>query len=229
MRTTNRRIGARGLILSVCVVVSLSACGTKAADTAPTAGVEEIFTAAYETFQAQQATELAMTPPTPLASPTLFPTLSPPVPVSTISFGTPTLSTGGGAGCNGATYVKDVTIPDNTVIDPGAKFNKTWQLLNSGTCAWSTSYRLAFNSGDQMSGATTNMTNSVPSGSVVDITVPMVAPSDAATYKGNWQMQNDQGSPFVNIIYVQIKVGTAATSTLSPADMTGTATALGTP
>lgn len=227
MRTTNRRMAPLGLILSVLVVGSLSACGLQAADTTPTAGVEEIFTAAYETFQAQQATEMAMTPPTPLASPTLFPTLAPPSPISTSSFGTPTLSSGG-TGCNGSTYVKDVTIPDNTVIDAGAKFNKTWQLLNSGTCAWSTSYRLAFNSGEAMSGATTNITNAVPSGSVVDITVPMVAPSDPGTYKGNWQMQNDQGAAFGNIIYVQIKVG-AASATLSPADLTGTATALGTP
>ena len=65
----------------------------------------------------------------------------------------------------------------------------------------------------------------VPSGSVVDITVPMVAPEDSGTYKGNWQMQNDQGQFFGNIIYVQIKVGTAATSTLSADDLTGTASA----
>jgi len=228
MLTTNRRMGALGLILSVLVVVSLSACGLSAADTTPTAGVEEIFTAAYETFQAQQATEIAMTPPTPLASPTLFPTLPPPPTQSTGGFATATQSSGG-AGCNNATYVKDVTIPDNTVIDAGAKFNKTWQLLNSGTCAWSTSYKLAFNSGDQMSGANTNIAVAVSSGSVADITVPMVAPSDPGTYKGNWQMQNDQGASFGNIIYVQIKVGNAPTQTLSPADLTGTATALGTP
>ena len=227
MPTSNRRIGPLGLTLSILVVVSLSACGVKAADTTPTAGVEEIFTAAYETFQAQQATEMAMTPPTPLASPTLFPTLAPPPTQGTIGLATATKSSGG-SGCNNATYVKDVTIPDNTVVDPGAKFNKTWELLNSGTCAWNTSYKLAFSDGEQMDGASTNVAVAVPSGSVADITVAMVAPSDPGTYKGNWQMQTDTGISFGNIIYVQIKVGAGA-ATLSPADLTGTATALGTP
>ncbi len=214
MHTRKRRIGPLGLVLCTLTVVSLTACGAKAADSTPTPGVEEIFTAAYVTFQAQQATELASTPPTPLPSPTLFPTLPPPSPVATIG-GAPTLSGGGGA-CNSATYVKDVTIPDNTVVDAGSSFDKTWELLNDGTCEWSTSYKLAFSDGDQMSGADTNIAVPVPVGAVADITVHMVAPSDAGTYKGNWQMQNDQGLSFGNVIYVQIQVGQQSTETPGP-------------
>jgi Ig-like domain from next to BRCA1 gene len=228
MRAINRRIAPWGSLLIALSLVTLTACGKPKAEETPTPGVEAIFTAAYQTFEAQQATELALTPPTPLASPTLFPTLPPPSPVSTISFGTATGSTGG-AGCNNSTYVKDVTIPDNTVVDAGAKFDKTWELLNSGTCQWTTSYKLAFRDGDQMGGADTNLAVAVGSGSVADLTVSMTAPTTAGTYKGNWQLQNDQGVFFGNLIYVQIKVGAGPASTLSSADMTGTATALGTP
>ena len=224
MSTGNRKIAPWGFVFSILLAISLTACGSSTADQTPTPGVEAIFTAAYQTFEAQQATELAMTPPTDIPSPTLFPTLPAPSPAATIGFGTATL-TSGGTGCNNSTYVSDVSIPDDTVIDAGAKFDKTWQILNSGTCEWTTSYKLAFSSGDQMSGDTTNITAAVPSGSVVDITVPMVAPEDSGTYKGNWQMQNDQGQFFGNIIYVQIKVGAAATSTLSADDLTGTASA----
>jgi hypothetical protein len=224
MSTGNRKIAPWGFILSTLLAISLTACGSATADQTPTPGVEAIFTAAYQTFEAQQATELAMTPPTEIPSPTLFPTLPAPSAAATIGFGTATLASGG-TGCNNSTYVSDVSIPDNTVIDAGAKFDKTWQLLNSGTCEWTTSYKLAFTDGDQMGGATTNITVPVPSGSVVNITVPMVAPQDAGTYKGNWQMQNDQGQFFGNIIYVQIKVGAGATSTLSSDDLTGTASA----
>jgi len=228
MRSRNRRIAPWGFLLAALSAMALSACGTSKADQTPTPGVEAIFTAAFQTFEAQQATELAMTPPTPLASPTSFPTLPPPSPATTIGFGTATVSSGG-AGCNNSTYVKDVTIPDNTVVDAGAKFDKTWELLNSGTCQWTTAYKLVFKDGDQMGGANTNIAVAVSSGSVADLTVSMQAPTQAGTYKGNWQLQNDQGVSFGNIVYVQIKVGAGASSTLSSADMTGTATALGTP
>jgi hypothetical protein len=221
MSTGNRKIAPWGYIFSVLLVISLAACGSSTADETPTAGVEAIFTAAYQTFDAQQATELAMTPPTDIPSPTLFPTLPAPSPAAASGFTTATLASGG-AGCNNATYVSDVSIPDDTLINPGASFDKTWELLNSGTCQWSTSYKLAFSSGDQMSGQDTSITVAVPSGSVVDITVPMAAPKDSGTYKGNWQMQNDQGQSFGNIIYVQIKVGAGATDT--PGAPTETAT-----
>ena len=36
-------------------------------------------------------------------------------------------------GSDNATFSKDVTIPDDTVISPDAKFTKTWQFLNAGT------------------------------------------------------------------------------------------------
>jgi hypothetical protein len=212
MSTGNRKIAPWGFAFSIVLALSLSACGLSKADQTPTPGVEAIFTAAYQTFEAQQATELAMTPPTEIPSPTPFPTLPAPSPIATSSFATATLASGG-TGCNNSTYVSDVSIPDNTVLDPGKKFDKTWQLLNSGTCQWSTSYQLAFSDGDQMSGANTSITVPVPAGSVVDITVPMVAPQDSGTYKGNWQMQNDQGQFFGNIIYVQIKVGSGPTDT----------------
>jgi hypothetical protein len=223
MSTGNRKIAPWGFVFSILIALSLTACGSSTADQTPTPGVEAIFTAAYQTFEAQQATELAMTPPTEIPSPTLFPTLPPPSPAATISFGSATA--GSGTGCNNSTYVSDVSIPDDTVIDAGASFDKTWQILNSGTCEWTTSYKLAFKDGDQMSGATTNITVPVPSGSVVDITVPMVAPQDSGTYKGNWQMQNDQGQFFGNIIYVQIKVGSATETPISSDDLTATAEA----
>jgi hypothetical protein len=221
MSTGNRKITPWGLVFSILLGISLTACGSSTADETPTPGVEAIFTAAYQTFEAQQATELAMTPPTEIPSPTLFPTLAAPSPVATISFGSATAASGG-TGCNNSTFVSDVSIPDDTLVDPGATFDKTWQILNSGTCEWTTSYKLAFSSGDQMSGATTNITTTVPSGSVVDITVPMVAPQTAGTYRGDWQMQNDQGQFFGNIIYVQIKVGSVAADTSEAPTATAT-------
>ncbi len=52
--------------------------------------------------------------------------------------------------CNSAGFVKDVSVPDGTEIAAGAKFTKTWRLVNSGTCTWTTAYDLVFVDGSAM-------------------------------------------------------------------------------
>src|SRR6185503_18556942 len=47
-------------------------------------------------------------------------------------------------------FVKDVTVPDGTHFAPGAAFNKTWRLRNSGPCTWTTDYQFHFSSGEPM-------------------------------------------------------------------------------
>src|SRR5690606_11213812 len=54
--------------------------------------------------------------------------------------------------CNLASFVSDVTIPDNTNINLNAGFIKTWRLRNVGSCTWTSSYQIVFDSGDQMGG-----------------------------------------------------------------------------
>ncbi|HEY5981920.1 MAG TPA: NBR1-Ig-like domain-containing protein [Anaerolineales bacterium] len=226
MRTTMNSIGRRLLVPSLLLVLVLSACGSADANATPTMGVDAIFTAAYQTIQAQEATQLALTPPTSTPSPSPFPTLPPPSPLPTTSFASATPPIGGvGSACDNATYVSDVSIPDGTTIKPGENFTKTWRLYNSGSCAWSTSYKLAFDSGDVMGGAATLLSASVPSGSQTDISVKMTAPLTNGTFKGNWRMQNATGVAFGNVVYVEIKVGGG---TPVPTGQAGTYTITGT-
>ena len=233
MRTRNARIGPWSLVLSVLLVVSLTACGSAAANATPTLGVEAVFTMAFQTFTANQATQLALTPPTATPSPSPFPTLPPPPTLATVAFAFPTAGGGGStaSGCDNGGYVADVTIPDNTVISQGKSFDKTWTIGNTGSCAWNTGYKLVFVSGEQMGGAATSVPVTVPSGSQVNITVHLVAPTTNGTYTGTWRMQNDKGVFFGGQVTVVIKVGGSsgptATSgpTLSPSDLTGTASA----
>ncbi len=207
--------------LSAPLVLMLGACGSAQGNITPTLSVDAIFTAAHETFSAQQATQLALTPPTGTPSPTLFPTLPVLSPIATFSFGSPT--PGGAASlCDNAVFAGDVTVPDGTTMKASQKFVKTWKLLNKGSCTWSTSYQLAFVSGDTMGGTTTLVAVPISSGSVGDISVNMTAPTAAGTYKGNWRMQNDKSQPFGDTIYVQIKVGTGgATETPGPSPTVG--------
>ncbi|MDX1438190.1 MAG: NBR1-Ig-like domain-containing protein, partial [Anaerolineales bacterium] len=41
-----------------------------------------------------------------------------------------------------AAYYGDVTIPDNTVMEPGEQFVKTWRIRNEGTCSWGPGYEI---------------------------------------------------------------------------------------
>ncbi len=117
------------------------------------------------------------------------------------------------AGCTlGASYVADVTIPDNTQVQPGASFRKVWRLRNSGTCDWEPGTQLGFVSGEAM---TTTGVVPVPAlavGGTTDVGVTMIAPSTPGTYKSTWQMISPQGVKFGSRIYAQIVVPAVATA-----------------
>ena len=99
--------------------------------------------------------------------------------------------------CDKVQFVSDVNVPDGTTLQPGAQFTKTWRLKNIGTCAWSTSYQLAFFSGDQMGGsATAAFPKNVAVGETVDISINLTAPSAAGSYRGYWMFKNANGAFF---------------------------------
>jgi hypothetical protein len=113
--------------------------------------------------------------------------------------------------CNRASFVSDVTVPDNTNMDPNETFTKTWRLRNVGSCSWTSGYQLVFDSGDQMNGTVTQqLTNGViASGQTIDVSVDLKAPGSAGTYKGNWRLREPGGTTFAlstGPFWVQIKV-----------------------
>lgn len=109
--------------------------------------------------------------------------------------------------CNNSAFVADVTIPDDTVFNPGDDFDKTWRIQNTGTCSWDEGYNLVFVSGDRSLDPTSAaVTNVVASGATVDLTVDLTAPTDEGTYTANYQMQSDAGEYFGVTVYVRIKV-----------------------
>jgi hypothetical protein len=117
------------------------------------------------------------------------------------------------AGCNVAGFITDVTVIDNTKVDRGLSFTKTWRLQNDGTCTWTPNYKVYFHSGDQMEGLDSQpLTNiDIPPGTTVDVSVNMVAPKKPGKYKGYWSLMDANGFKFGissagNAFYVQIVV-----------------------
>jgi hypothetical protein len=99
--------------------------------------------------------------------------------------------------CDRGQFVSDVTVPDGTLLAPGTTFNKTWRLRNAGSCTWTISYQLVFFSGAQMGGpSAVALPNTVAPGQTVDLSVSLVAPNTAGSYRGYWMFRNAAGELF---------------------------------
>jgi hypothetical protein len=91
----------------------------------------------------------------------------------------------------------DVSVPDDTVLQPGQPFTKIWRLRNVGTCSWTRAYRVELFSGDAMGAASSvPLAQVVLPGQVIDIAVDMVAPRAAGMFQGNWKLRNQKDQWF---------------------------------
>jgi hypothetical protein len=101
------------------------------------------------------------------------------------------------APCEQAEFVSDVTVPDGSEFAPGQTFIKTWRLKNIGSCTWTTSYRVVFDSGNVLGAPPSfNLPVNVPPDGLVDISVNMKAPEQPREYESYWKLQNPQGVVF---------------------------------
>jgi hypothetical protein len=99
--------------------------------------------------------------------------------------------------CNRGYFVTDVTIPDRTVLAPGAAFTKTWEIRNVGSCTWTTSYALVYVFGNPLGAASpVYLPASVAPGATANFSVNMVAPSVIGHYRSYWRFQDASGNQF---------------------------------
>lgn len=209
-------------VLAVIVIAMILASNRSQTPATPTTDPGLILTAANQTAQAMVTKIFASTPsatpvtPSPtfdavqtLAAQTASALLTQaavltPSPTQTSA----TTAVPPGPSGDRAIYVADVTIPDGTVISPGAAFKKTWKLQNAGSSTWTTSYSLAFVSGEKMGNITSvPLPQSVAPGAQIDVTVDMVAPTNPGSYQSYWKMKNASGQFFNDSVYVLITVG----------------------
>ncbi|MBN1452213.1 MAG: hypothetical protein JW963_14455 [Anaerolineales bacterium] len=151
--------------------------------------------------QAAQATETPTAVPATTAPPALPATNTPTEVVVPVTGETPTpLPTAtefvpeNPADCvNKATFVSDITIPDNSTVIAGSAFTKTWRVQNAGTCIWWSGYTLTHYSEQAMSAPASVPLPVTNPGETADISVDLVAPSVAGTYQGNFVIKNPAG------------------------------------
>ncbi len=113
-----------------------------------------------------------------------------------------------------ATFIRDVTIPDGTRLDPGESFTKIWRIRNAGTCTWTSEYSMVLVSGSALQGSKVKtLPGPIAPEEVVDLSLDLQAPLERGSYEGFWQLRNAQGAVFGvgadanSTFWVLIKVG----------------------
>lgn len=166
----------------------------------PTFDPNVVYTAIQQTGEAAAAQTQAFITPTLTPTETPTPTRTPsetPSPTVTFIFilNSPTPSkTPPPGGARTATYsckLISQTPADNSVMGAGTNFSVRWQVQNTGSLAWyDTDTDYHYLSGAQMyvrEGY--DLSKSIPSGELADITADMVAPPKPGKYQTVWILQ----------------------------------------
>jgi uncharacterized protein YkwD len=94
---------------------------------------------------------------------------------------------------NSASFVSDVTIPDNTEIVGGTNFTKTWRVMNTGTCVWGPDYTLTHYSNERMGAPAVVPLGITYQGQTLDISVELTAPTSTGSHRGDFVIKNPAG------------------------------------
>jgi len=201
------------LVISLIMTISIlgTSCGPRVEPT-PTVDPQAIMTEVAQTISAELTQVALLTPsPTatsePTATPQPLPTQAlPPAPTS--PSGTGLLPTLPAASPDNATWIADVTVPDETLFAKNSKFTKTWKVENSGTTTWNSSYALIYIDGAPIPENTIiSIVNEVKPKVQVELSVVLQAPASDGTYTVWFRMMNDKGQLFGDPLYVKFIVG----------------------
>jgi Ig-like domain-containing protein len=176
-------------ILTILTLITLfaSACGSSPLEESA------MSTAVAQTVQAQNTLKPVSTAnsPAPEISPSPLVSLAATVTTTPIPAGAPVQN------CTASASLVGETIPDGTIIQPGTTFTKTWNVQNSGTCAWDASWQLIFYGGDLMDGITVyNFPQPAQPGETVEVPIILRAPAEGGQHTGEWMIKSPWGVPF---------------------------------
>jgi hypothetical protein len=185
MKTKSRLLSILLSLLAAGLACNLPTAANRASQTAT---LSALYTSAAQTANAMEPTSTFI----PLQTST-----SVPFPTSLFLTITPLVSPVPIVFCDAAYFVKDVTIPDGTILGRGINFTKVWRVQNIGSCTWTPSYSVVFVNGDGLSASTiVPLSRYVYPGNYVDLSVNMIAPNTDGHYQGFWELRNASGALF---------------------------------
>lgn len=207
-------------IVTILITLTLSACGG--------GGVAQTATPAPTNTQMPTAVIIATTA-APVMTETATPNGTPITATATAGIVGPTNP----PNCtNNAVFVADITVPDNTNVEAGTTFTKTWRIANSGTCVWGPDYKLTYYSEEHMGALDVPLGITSP-GQNLDISVILTAPNSAGKHQANFVIKNSAGS-IVKVgddsrlwVVINVSIGGTATSTAAAITTPAASTATG--
>jgi hypothetical protein len=107
---------------------------------------------------------------------------------------------------NELSYLDDLTIPDGTIVAPGAALDKRWHVQNSGTCNWDERYHLKKIAGPEMGAPGEQSLIPTRSGSEATIRILFTAPTEPGSYRSAWQAYDPQDRPFGDAFFIDVIV-----------------------
>lgn len=115
----------------------------------------------------------------------------------------------------GMAYVADLNLDDRNmtapaILQPGQDFVKSWRVRNSGACEWTANFALVYVSGNRVEASMGALPliigRTVAPGATIDLSVTLQAPTVYGTFQGFWQMRDDTGRLFGEVVWVGIQV-----------------------
>jgi hypothetical protein len=110
---------------------------------------------------------------------------------------------------DGARYLEDLTVPDDSVVAPGAEIDKRWSVQNTGTCDWGQGYGLVHIGGEGLTGPEETALYPAPAGATAVWQVALQAPDVPGEYTSRWQARAPDGTFFGDEVFVIVVVAPA--------------------
>ena len=120
-------------------------------------------------------------------------------------------------------FIEDVTVPDGSAFPPAASIEKTWRVLNAGSCDWGPGYRLIFSGGELLGAEPEQALFPARSGSEAEISIQFEAPQQPGRYTSAWVAINPLGEEFGDVIFMDISVDDTIQPTESTSERESTA------
>jgi len=103
-------------------------------------------------------------------------------------------------------FLRDISIPDGSVVAPSSPLDKRWLIENTGTCNWDEQYSFQRITGPEMGVAAKQALYPARSGSRVMFSIRYTAPESPGIYHSAWQAHDPQGEPFGDPVFIEIIV-----------------------
>jgi len=138
-------------------------------------------------------------------------------PAETAAIAAPTLEIDGGQAAvqtptptpsctNGLMFLADQTIPDGTLVEPGERLDKRWEVRNNGSCNWDARYRVRLIAGPGMGLPVQQALYPALSGTDFVIRMVFIAPEEPGSYRSACQAHDPLDNPFGHPFFIDVVV-----------------------